>query len=81
MGKSAGVPAQMEGRPMTGCTRCHGDGFYFTVPSGFNPFLAGGHQTACVAYKVKCWCAAAGPSERSARPSGSPKIKVQNDQG
>lgn len=31
--------------------------------------------------KAALSAAAASPSERSARPSGSPKIKVQNDQG
>lgn len=40
---------------MTKCQRCQGDGYYWRVPDGFNPFLAGGFQTAAVSEKIKCW--------------------------
>ena len=40
----------------TVCPRCNGDGFYFSVPSGFNAFSAGGWATAKAARKYICDC-------------------------
>ena len=37
------------------CERCRGDGFFYRVPNGFNPFYAGGFQTASAAYRVECY--------------------------
>ena len=37
------------------CWRCRGDGYFYTVPSGFNPFLAGAIQTAAASRRVECW--------------------------
>ena len=36
------------------CWRCNGDGYYFRVPDGFNPFLAGAVQAANVSTKIIC---------------------------
>lgn len=41
--------------PKPKCARCQGDGYYWRVPNGFNPFLAGAIQTAAVSEKVRCW--------------------------
>lgn len=38
------------------CERCEGQGWYFRVPDGFNPFLAGGFTTARTMYRVECNC-------------------------
>ncbi|MCD4509758.1 hypothetical protein LQT97_00775 [Brucella pseudogrignonensis] len=46
------------------CERCEGKGWYFRVPDNFNPFLAGGFNTARAMYRVTCKCA------RSTRPTG-----------
>lgn len=43
------------------CTRCKGLRWYWRTPDNFNPFLAGGFQTARAMYKVDCNCAAAPP--------------------
>jgi hypothetical protein len=40
----------------TACDRCEGKGWYFRVPDGFNPFLAGGYTTSKVMYRVECKC-------------------------
>lgn len=40
---------------MGNCWQCRGDGYYFRVPDGFNPFYAGGFQAARVAEKVRCF--------------------------
>ena len=37
------------------CERCDGTGSYWRVPTGFNPFSAGGWATARASYKVSCW--------------------------
>lgn len=37
------------------CWRCRGDGFFWRVPNGFNPFYAGAMQTAAVSRKVDCF--------------------------
>lgn len=42
---------------MTPCTRCDGKGWYWRVPDGFNPFLAGGFSTARAMYRASCGCA------------------------
>lgn len=39
------------------CDRCDGKGWYWRVPDGFNPFLAGGWSTARAMYRVPCGCA------------------------
>lgn len=39
----------------TKCWRCRGDGYYFRVPDGFNPFYAGAIQTAAVSERVDCY--------------------------
>lgn len=41
---------------MAMCDRCHGKGYYFQVPKGFNPFEAGGWQTARVSQRISCDC-------------------------
>lgn len=46
---------------MGNCTRCKNIGWYWRTPDGFNPFLAGGFQTARAMYKVTCDCAAVPP--------------------
>lgn len=43
-----------------GCLRCGGQGWYWRVPDGFNPFLAGGHQTARTMWKSPCSCTVSG---------------------
>lgn len=37
------------------CQRCRGDGHYFRVPDGFNPFNAGAMATAAASEKVQCF--------------------------
>lgn len=37
------------------CFQCRGDGYYWRVPDGFNPFYAGAIQTAAVSERVRCW--------------------------
>lgn len=37
------------------CWRCRGDGYFYRVPDGFNPFSAGGFQTANASYRVECY--------------------------
>lgn len=37
------------------CWQCRGDGAYWRVPDGFNPFRAGGFATAQASYRVRCW--------------------------
>lgn len=37
------------------CWQCRGDGFYWRVPDGFNPFYAGGFQTARTMERVHCF--------------------------
>ena len=37
-----------------GCPDCHGSGWRWRTPDGFNPFLAGGHATARAMYQVEC---------------------------
>lgn len=36
------------------CWRCRGDGYYWRVPDGFNPFYAGARMTARVSQKIQC---------------------------
>lgn len=38
------------------CNRCEGKGWFWRVPEGFNPFLAGGFKTAQEMYKATCLC-------------------------
>lgn len=42
-------------KPVRACPTCWGDGFYFVVPEGFNPFYAGAWATARVATRRVCW--------------------------
>lgn len=37
------------------CWMCRGDGHFWRVPDGFNPFYAGAIQTASVSRKVHCY--------------------------
>ena len=37
------------------CWRCRGDGFFWRVPNGFNPFYAGAMATAAASRKVDCF--------------------------
>lgn len=37
------------------CWRCRGDGYFFRVPDGFNPFCAGAMMTAQVSEKIHCY--------------------------
>lgn len=37
------------------CSRCGGDGYLWTVRSGFNPFRAGGFATARASQKTDCY--------------------------
>lgn len=37
------------------CWRCRGDGYFWRVPNGFNPFAAGGWATARASEKVRCY--------------------------
>lgn len=50
----------------TNCTRCKGQGWYWRTPDGFNPFLAGGFNTARAMFKVTCPCASATTSATGA---------------
>lgn len=43
--------------------RCQGKGWYWRTPDGFNPFLAGGFNTARAMFKTRCSCEPAGPTE------------------
>lgn len=52
--KDGRVPTWME-EDNKKCWRCRGDGFFFRVPSGFNPFLAGAIQTAAASVRVQCY--------------------------
>ena len=38
------------------CIRCKGEGFYYLVPSGVNPFLAGIDALARMMRRVECHC-------------------------
>ncbi len=40
---------------MSKCSRCRGDGYFWRVPDGFNPFSAGGWATARAMWKVHCY--------------------------
>jgi hypothetical protein len=40
---------------MTKCWRCRGDGYFYRVPDGFNPFSAGGWNTVRASYRVECY--------------------------
>lgn len=40
---------------MVKCWRCRGDGYFWRVPDGFNPFSAGGWATARTMRKVHCF--------------------------
>ena len=46
----------------TTCETCNGDGFYFRLPSGMNPFLSDINQIARMTRKVWCSCGAAQPA-------------------
>lgn len=52
--KDGRVPAYME-RDNEKCFQCRGDGYYWRVPGGFNPFYAGAIMTAQVSERVRCW--------------------------
>ncbi len=39
----------------TACWRCRGDGYFWRVPNGFNPFRAGGWATARASWRVDCY--------------------------
>lgn len=39
---------------VSGCAHCEGRGFEWRVPNGFNPFSAGGFNTARAMSKVPC---------------------------
>lgn len=41
------------------CHDCGDYGFVWRVPDGFNPFAAGGWNTANAMYKVPCGCVSA----------------------
>lgn len=47
--------------------RCQGKGWYWRTPDGFNPFLAGGFNTAKAMFKATCSC---DPSEMTPVPCG-----------
>lgn len=51
------------------CTRCKGQGWYWRTPDGFNPFLAGGFNTARAMYKVEC-CRVVDPLPPAPREEG-----------
>jgi hypothetical protein len=51
------------------CWRCDDKGWYWRVPDGFNPFLAGGFRTAATMYRVACSCAALRAQSEEAKPS------------
>jgi len=53
------MPRLTEAQAEMDCHRCEGKGWYWRVPEGFNPFLAGGFSTAREMYKVPCQCVAA----------------------
>lgn len=62
------------------CWRCSGDGHFWRVPDGFNPFLAGAIQTAAVSRKVWCFeCRGTGkveaPEELPAAPRDMQEVK------
>jgi hypothetical protein len=52
------------------CWQCRGDGAYWRVPDGFNPFLAGAMQTAAHSMKVRCW-----------RCEGTGRLAVHGEKG
>lgn len=56
------------------CIRCKGLGWYWRTPDGFNPFLAGGFQTARAMYKVNCNCSAVTPAPVSNVVGSEPAI-------
>ena len=37
------------------CWRCRGDGRFWRVPDGFNPFYAGAQTTAGAMVRVRCY--------------------------
>lgn len=60
------------------CIRCKGLGWYWRTPDGFNPFLAGGFQTARAMYKVNCNCSAVTPAPVSrAMVSDTPSAALE----
>ena len=42
--------------PLLDCHKCEGKGWYWRVPEGFNPFLAGGFSTARAMCRAECQC-------------------------
>lgn len=53
------------------CWRCLGDGHFWRVPDGFNPFSAGGWATARASWRVECfYCDGTGEYRRP--PNGEP---------
>lgn len=48
------------------CLHCRGDGYYYRVPDGFNPFSAGLMASARSAYRVECYhCTDASPAPKA----------------
>lgn len=65
------------------CPRCKGAGWYWRTPQGFNPFLAGGFQTAKAMFKATCDCVQPARSAPSFDPllgSGGLPLEQGNEQ-
>lgn len=46
------------GKLMAICPQCKGEGFYFRLPSGMNPFKASIEVTAANMRRITCYCPA-----------------------
>ncbi len=42
--------------PDKNCPQCKGQGFFFRLPSGMNPFAASIEVTAANMRRISCWC-------------------------
>lgn len=54
--ETKGTQTMTQGKIAEGkCFQCRGDGYYWRVPDGMNPFAAGGWNTINASYKVVCF--------------------------
>lgn len=61
---------------MSVCSSCDGSGYVWRVPDSFNPFYAGGFNTARAMFKVpciECRHGAKRPQSDDTAPTGSAK--------
>lgn len=52
--KDGSVPSWME-EDNEKCWRCRGDGYFYRLPDGLNPFYMGAIRAAEASYRVECY--------------------------